>query len=76
MDFRSDYWSLYVSGLPDVSLVHGLLLVRRLLDEPEVVESDTEPFFTDLEEVYIREIFSRFALIAEGGGTAHTGTPA
>lgn len=68
MDFRSDHWSLYVSGLPDVSLVHGLLLIRRLLDSPEVVESDAESFFNDLEDVYIREMFCRFALVAEGGG--------
>ena len=67
MDFRSDHWSLYVSGLPDVSLVHGLLLVRHLLDSPEVVESDAESFFSDLEDVYIREMFCRFALAAEGG---------
>ena len=68
MDFRSDHWSLYVSGLPDVSLVHGLLLIRHLLDSPEVVESDAEPFFNDLEDVYTREMFCRFALVAEGGG--------
>ena len=68
MDFRSDYWSLYVSRLPDVSLVHGLLLTRRLLDSPEVVESDSEPFFSDLEDVYIREMFCRFALASGGGG--------
>lgn len=67
MDFRSDHWSLYVSGLPDVSLVHGLLLIRHLLDSPEVVESDAEPFFNDLEDVYTREMFCRFALVAEGG---------
>lgn len=71
MDFRSDYWSLYVSRLPDVSLVHGLLLTRRLLDSPEVVESDSEPFFSDLEDVYTREMFCRFALASGGGGTAH-----
>lgn len=78
MDFRSDHWSLYVSGLPDVSLVHGLLLVRHLLDSPEVVESDAESFFSDLEDVYIREMFCRFALAAEGGGySPHlTGHPA
>ncbi len=52
MDFRSDYWSLYVSRLPDVSLVHGLLLIRHLLDSPEVVESDLADFFGDLEDVY------------------------
>lgn len=74
MDFRSDYWSLYVSRLPDVSLVHGLLLTRRLLDSPEVVESDSEPFFSDLEDVYIREMFCRFAL-ASGGGVRPTRWP-
>ena len=68
MDFRSDHWSLYVSGLSDVSLVHGLLLIRHLLDSPEVVESDAEPFFNDLEDLYTREMFCRFALVAEGGG--------
>lgn len=71
MDFRSDYWSLYVSRLPDVSLVHGLLLTRRLLDSPEVVESDSEPFFSDLEDVYTREMFCRFALASGGGYGPH-----
>lgn len=71
MGFRSDYWSLYASGLRDVSLVHGLLLIRHLLDVPEVVESDLADFFGDLEDVYTREIFCRFALATEGGGTAH-----
>lgn len=68
MGFRSDYWSLYASGLRDVSLVHGLLLIRHLLDVPEVVESDLADFFGDLEDVYTREIFCRFALATEGGG--------
>lgn len=71
MDFRSDYWSLYVSRLPDVSLVHGLLLIRHLLDSPEVVESDLADFFGDLEDVYTREMFCRFAL-ASGGGVRPT----
>ena len=74
MKFRSDYWNYYVSGLPDVSLVHGLLLIRCLLDEPEVVESDAEPFFMDLEDVYTREVFSRFAVSVDRD-MAHTGTP-
>ena len=71
MDFRSDYWSLCVSRLPDVSLVHGLLLIRHLLDSPEVVESDLADFFGDLEDVYTREMFCRFAL-ASGGGVRPT----
>ena len=71
MDFRSDHWSLYVSGLPDVSLVHGLLLVRHLLDSPEVVESDLADFFGDLEDVYTREMFCRFALASGGGYGPH-----
>ena len=71
MDFRSDHWSLYVSGLPYLSLVHGLLLIRHRLYSPEVVESDLADFFGDLEDIYTREMFCRFALASGGGYGPH-----
>lgn len=64
---RKEYWFNFVSDLSDLSLVHDLLFIRKMLDSPEVVESCLLDFFGDLEDMYSREIFLRYARVVVSG---------
>lgn len=64
---RKEYWCSFVSDLPDLFLIHDLIFIRRMLDSPEVVESELLDFFDDFYDMIVKELFLRYVQIVMDG---------
>lgn len=58
---EKEYWAKYMESLPDLALSHLHLFVRKMTDTPAVVESGAVDFFSDMEDICVYSICSRFA---------------